>query len=204
MFSVVSRDENLGPKSMKIYRWRFKNLIKYWIFIRNFICVKLVICTFLLNRYHRKLIENSYSNKKLFQISMVNCQSAKLWIILALKFSELPLQLVVYYRQNVQQIALQDNCLNKKVFCSGNSDFLFTRIISEYKSANSVLLILTRHDLFLCFCWFLKLLLEPSLFLRKIWQKKPKHHWKEVNKTLPHISPFKLVMKKQHLNWFHN
>ena len=72
-------------------------------------------------------------------------------------------------------------------------------------SAYCVLLILTRDDFVFMLChWYLKLVLEPSLFLRKIWQKKPKHHWKEVNKTLPHISPFKLVMKKQHLNWFHN
>ena len=59
----------------------------------------------LLNRYHPKLIDNSYSNAKIVQNLMVISQLAKLWIILALKFSELPLQLFVLYRLVVQQNA---------------------------------------------------------------------------------------------------
>ena len=59
----------------------------------------------LLNRYHPKLIDNSYSNVKIVRNLMVISQLAKLWIILALKFSELLLQLIVLYRLVVQQNA---------------------------------------------------------------------------------------------------
>ena len=59
----------------------------------------------LLNRYHPKLIDNSYSNVKIVRNLMVISQLAKLWIILALKFSELLLQLFVLYRLVVQQNA---------------------------------------------------------------------------------------------------
>ena len=104
-FSVAPRHEFWGPKSMEIYRWRFKNLSKLWILVRTFICIKLVICMFLLKRYHHKLIDNSYSNVKIVQNVMVIWQLAKLWIILALKFSELLLQLIVLYRLVVQQNA---------------------------------------------------------------------------------------------------
>ena len=57
------------------------------------------------NRYHPKLIDNSYSNVKIVRNLMVISQLAKLWIILALKFSELLLQLIVLYRLVVQQNA---------------------------------------------------------------------------------------------------
>ena len=57
------------------------------------------------NRYHPKLIDNSYSNVKIVRNLMVISQLAKLWIILALKFSELLLQLFVLYRQVVKQNA---------------------------------------------------------------------------------------------------
>ena len=60
---------------------------------------------FLLNKYYQKLKDKSRSNVKIFQKSMVNLQLAKLWIILALKFSELLLQYIVFYRQTVQQNA---------------------------------------------------------------------------------------------------
>ena len=89
---------------------------------------------FLLNRYHQKLIDNSYSNVKIVQNVMVIWQLAKLWIILALKFSELLLQLFVLYRLVVQQNAWLDIYLNENVFCSGSSDFLFTELISEIKA----------------------------------------------------------------------
>ena len=69
--SVAPRHEFWGPKSMEIYRWRFKNLSKLCILVRTFICVKLVICMFLLNRYHHKLIDNSYSNVKIVQNLMI-------------------------------------------------------------------------------------------------------------------------------------
>ena len=65
---------------------------------------------------------------------MVISQLAKLWIILALKFSELLLQLFVLYRLVVQQNAKVDIYLNEKVFCSGSSDFLFTELIFEIKA----------------------------------------------------------------------
>ena len=122
---------------MEVYRWRFKNLSQFWILVRTFTCVKLVICMFLLNRYHHKLIDNSYSNVKIVQNVMVIWQLAKLWIILALKFSELLLQLFVLYRLVVQQNAKVDIYLNEKVFCSGSSDFLFTELIFEIKAGTS-------------------------------------------------------------------
>ena len=59
----------------------------------------------LLNRYHPKLIDNSYSNVKIVRNLMVIWELAKLWIILALKFSELLLQLFVLYRLVVKQNA---------------------------------------------------------------------------------------------------
>ena len=99
------RHENLGPKSMKICRWRFKILSRIWILSRTFICVKFVIFMFLLNKSYQKLKDKSRSNVKIFQKSMVNLQLAKLWIILALKFSELLLQYIVFYIQTVQQNA---------------------------------------------------------------------------------------------------
>ena len=77
----------------------------------------------LLNRYHPKLIDNSYSNVKIVRNLMVISQLAKLWIILALKFSELPLQLFVLYRLVVQRNANVNIYLNEKVYCSGSSDF---------------------------------------------------------------------------------
>ena len=83
------KDDFGGPRSMKIYRWRFKNLIRFWILVTPFIYAKLKICTFLLNWYHQKLIDESYFDVKIYQNSMLNWQFAKLWIILALKFSEL-------------------------------------------------------------------------------------------------------------------
>ena len=60
---------------------------------------------FLLNKYYQKLKDKSRSNVKIFQKSMVKLQLAKLWIILALKFSELLLQYIVFYIQTVQQNA---------------------------------------------------------------------------------------------------
>jgi len=100
--SVASRHGTLGPKSMEIYRWHFKILSKFWNLVRTFICVKYIFCMFLQNWYRQELIDNSYSNMKIFQNSMVNQQFAKLWIVLANKFSELLLQVIVLYKQIVQ------------------------------------------------------------------------------------------------------
>ena len=50
---------------MEIYRWRFEKLSEFRILVTAFICVKLVFCMFLLNRYYQKLIDNSYFNVKI-------------------------------------------------------------------------------------------------------------------------------------------
>ena len=95
----------VGQKVWKYIDGVLKTWVNFWILVRTFTCVKLVICMFLLNRYHHKLIDNSYSNVKIVQNVMVIWQLAKFWIILALKFSELLLQLIVLYRLVVQQNA---------------------------------------------------------------------------------------------------
>ena len=92
-----------------------------------------------LNIYHQVFLDKSYSNVKIVQISIVNWILAKLWIILANKFSELLLPLIVLYKQDVQQIAKEEIYLTRKAFCSGSSDFLFANIMSESNSGQNTI-----------------------------------------------------------------
>ena len=60
--SVAPRHEFWGPKSMEIYRWRFKDLNKFWILVRTFVSVKPIFCMILLSKYHEELLDKSYSS----------------------------------------------------------------------------------------------------------------------------------------------